>query len=469
MSANNTLKINIPKTATKQLKLQNCNAGKKLVVSTNWLPLFGFEANARVKEELIGIGKGIKVSLLEANDTQGKKVYTREYKSRKNNPIETMLDMRSQTLINQAFPEDTQTVHIQFTYGEILITPVSNRKATAIKQFKKSNNECFLACSSGVDALSMVKKGFKIETLLEYRPNEKRDKNDMTETGAINALANVEVKHLINEDIMNLDLEKIFKLCSKSNYINATLSLQCNDFSNSKAEKLKQLSLEDGSSSIDMVIDAINIISKFNFPTVLIENVPNFFTSDAGKILALRLNRLGYRTYCDKFDARDYGGLTSRVRGYLFATMLPSEFEMPKPTKRNKIPIWEMLNFDERISTGELRDVTHTSSLQEGLRTGRARLIKRDSLFSPSVLKSQNRQAKDSLFIYDDASDRYYFTSNKLLSELMGIKMNFDAVGGTLESEIIGQSIETPLHEALLDSINKHLIESKQILLKRLF
>ena len=37
----------------------------------------------------------------------------------------------------------------------------------------------------------------------------KRDKNDMTETGAINALANVEVKHLINEDIMNLDLNKI--------------------------------------------------------------------------------------------------------------------------------------------------------------------------------------------------------------------------------------------------------------------
>jgi DNA (cytosine-5)-methyltransferase 1 len=308
-----------------------------------------------------------------------------------------------------------------------------------------------------------------IETLLEYRPNEKRDKNDMTETGAINALANVEVKHLINEDIMNLDLEKIFKLCSKSNYINATLSLQCNDFSNSKAEKLKQLSLEDGSSSIDMVIDAINIISKFNFPTVLIENVPNFFTSDAGKILALRLNRLGYRTYCDKFDARDYGGLTSRVRGYLFATMLPSEFEMPKPTKRNKIPIWEMLNFDERISTGELRDVTHTSSLQEGLRTGRARLLKRDSLYAPTVMKSQNRQAKDSLFIYNDVNNRYYFTSNKLLSELMGIEMNFDAVGKTLESEIVGQSIETPMHEALLDSINKHLIQSKQILSNRLF
>lgn len=469
MSANNTLKINIPKTATKQLKLQNCNAGKKLVVSTNWLPLFGFEANSKVKEELIGVGKGIKISLVDKDDTRAKKVYTREYKSRRNNPIETMLDIRSQTLINEAFPEDTQTVHIQFTYGEVLITPMCNRKAAAIKQFKKSNNECFVACSSGVDAVLMVKKGFKIETLLEYRPHEKRDKNDMTETGALNAIANVEVNHLINEDIMNLDLEKIFKLTSKSNYTNAIFSLQCDDFSNSKAKILKEISLENGTSSLDMFIDAINIISKFNFPTVLVENVPNFFTSDAGKILIARLNRLGYKTYYDKFDARDYGGLTSRVRGYLFATMLPANFEMPNPTIKNETPIWELLNFDERIASGELRDVTHTNSLQDGLKTGRARFIKRDSLFSQTILKSQNRQAKDSLFIFDEVSNRYYFTSNKLLSELMNIKMDFSSVCGTIESEIIGQSIEVPLHERLLDSINVHIMEANQILLNRLF
>ncbi|WP_418181286.1 DNA cytosine methyltransferase (plasmid) [Aliarcobacter lanthieri] len=469
MSVNNTLKINIPKTATKQLKLQNCNAGKKLVVSTNWLVLFGFEANSRVKEELVGKGKGIRITLVDKDETNTKKVYTREYKSRRNNPIETMLDIRSQTLINEAFPEDTETVHIQFTYGEVLITPMCNRKAAAIRQFKKSNNECFVACSSGVDAVSMVKKGFKIETLLEFRPMEKRDKNDLTETGAINALANVEVKHLINEDIMNLDLEKIFKLTSKSNYTNAIFSLQCDDFSNSKAKILKEISLENGTSSLDMVIDAINIISKFNFPTVLVENVPNFFTSDAGKILIARLNRLGYKTYYDKFDARDYGGLTSRVRGYLFATMLPANFEMPKPTFKNETPIWELLNFDERIASGELRDVTHTSSLQDGLKTGRARLIKRDSLFSFSILKSQNRQAKDSLFIYDEVTNRYHFTSNKLLSELMGIEMSFCTVGGVIESEIVGQSIEVPMHETLVDSINKHLIESNQILTNKLF
>ncbi|WP_152633260.1 DNA cytosine methyltransferase [Aliarcobacter butzleri] len=469
MSANNPLKINIPKTATKQLKLQNCNAGRKLVVSTNWLVLFGFEANTRVKEELIGKGKGIKISLVDKDEANSKKVYTREYKSRRNNPIETMLDIRSQTLITQAFPEDTETVHIQFTYGEVLITPMCNRKAAAIKQFKKSNNECFVACSSGVDATSMVKKGFQITTLLEYRPNEGRDKVDMTETGAINALANVEVKHLINEDIMNLDLEKISKLCSKSNYTNATFSIQCNEFSNVKANSLKDISLENGTSSLDMVIDAINIISKFNFPTILIENVYGFFTSDAGKILIARLNRLGYKTYYDKFDARDYGGLTSRVRGYLFATMLPSDFEMPQPTKRNDIPIWEMLHFDDRILSGELRDVTHTNSLQEGLKTGRARLIKRDSLSSPTVLKTNSRQNKDSIYIFDDMTNRYYFASNKLLAELMGIKMNFNAVSTVVEGEIIGQSIEIPLHEQLLDSINSHIMKANQILLNRLF
>ncbi len=110
---------------------------------------------------------------------------------------------------------------------------------------------------------------------------------------------------------------------------------------------------------------------------------------------------------------------------------------MPKPTNKNNIPIWDLLNFDERIASGELRDVTHTSSLQDGLKTGRARLLKRDSLFAFSILKSQNRQAKDSLFIYDEVNEKYYFTSNKLLSELMGIEMDFDTVGGTIESEIL--------------------------------
>jgi len=394
MSFNN-LKVNIPKIATKQLKLQSCSAGKKLVVSTNWLPLFGFEANCRVKEELIGKNKGIKITLVHSNETKSKKVYTREYKSRKNNPLETLLDIRSQKIINDAFPKNTIQVHIQFIYGEILITPITNRKAAAIKQFKSSKNkETFLACSSGVDGLSMLKKGFKIETLLEYRPHEKRDKNDLSETGALNAINNFEVTHLINEDIMNLDLDKISKLCSKSNYTNATFSIQCDDFSNAKANSLKEASIQDGSTTIDMVFDALNIISKFNFPTVLIENVCGFYTSDAGKMLISRLKRLGYEVYLNKLDSTQFGGLTSRVRGYLFATMLPSKFEAPITTSKNDIPIWDLLDFDTRIKNGEFRDVTETKSLQEGLRSKRARLLKRSDIKSNCIMKSHCRFMK---------------------------------------------------------------------------
>ena len=127
------------------------------------------------------------------------------------------------------------------------------------------------------------------------------------------------------------------------------------------------------------------------------------------------------------------------------------------------------MNFDERIASGELRDVTHTNSLQDGLKTGRARLLKRCSMYAPTVLKSQNRFAKDSLFIHDEVSNRYYFTSNKLLSELMHIEMDFSTVGETIASEIIGQSIEVPLHEQLLDSINVHIIEATQVLTNKLF
>lgn len=465
------LHINIPNLATKQLKLQSCAAGKKLVVSTNWLPLFGFEQDARVVESLIAKGKGIKISLAEKDELQkSKKVYTREYKSRRNNPLETMLDIRSQKLINEAFPEDTEMVHIVFSYGEITITPITNRQSEAIKSFKKDTKlSTFLACSSGVDAVSLCKKGFSIETLLEYRPQEKRDKNNLSETGALNALANVEVKHLINEDIMNLNIAKIAKLTQGSSYTLFHISTQCDDFSNVKSLSLKDVSLEDGSTTIDMFLDALNLIQQFNFPTILHENVKGFETSDASKIFKARLARLGYKIYSGIYDARDFGGLTSRVRSYIFATMLPSEFQQPTVTCKNTTPLWERF-IEPLIIKGELRDVTECQSTIDGFKTGRARVITRDSLFSPTFLKSQNRQAKDSVFIKDEMRGRVYFPSNKLMKSLMRIKnMNFEAIGSTIEGEIIGQSIEVPLHEALLESVREHIAQANIQINRRLF
>lgn len=466
------LKVNIPQTATKQLKLQSCATGKKLVVSTNWLPLFGFEKDARVIEEVIAPFCGMRIRLANAQDVKTKKIYTREYKSRRNNPIETMLDIRGQKLLNEAFPEDTKTVHIVFAHGEILITPIADKKAQAIKEFKSTDKplNTFLAASSGIDGYSLSKQGFSIETLLEFRPNEARDKRDFTETGAMNALCNFPVNNLINEDIMNIDIEKLATLTSSSSHTFFHFSPQCDDFSNVKAKSLKDKSLEDNSSTLDMILDGLNIIQKFNFPVVMLENVAGFRSSDIGKMTISRLKRLGYSIHEEVCDARDFGGLTSRKRYYCVATLLPTPFKMPQKTKRNDTPIWDT-HIKPLIDEGSyFRLPASTKSLQDGIACGRARTITPSSLSIPTVLKSQNRMAKDSCFVVDE-DGVILFPRVKALQYFMGIDegINLEGVSDTIASEIIGQSIDVPLHEAWTSAVQEHIESSHSLLNNRLF
>ena len=465
-----TLNINIPELATKQLKLQNCTAGRKLTVSTNWLPLFGFDSNTHVVEELIGAGKGIRIRLATMKDRKPKKVYTRTYNARKNNPLETQLDIRGQKLLNSAFGASVTSVHIVFQYGEILITPMTNAKAEAISAFKESKTplSTFLAASSGVDGFSLSKQGFQIETLLEFRPNEKRDKRDMTETGAINALANFPVNTLINEDIMNIDIERITELTQASNHTFFHFSPQCDDFSNLKAKSLKDASLEDNSSTIDMILDGLNLIKQFNFPVVLLENVQGFATSDIGKMTVARLKRMGYSIHQEICDARDYGGHTSRVRYYMVATLLPVPFKMPIKSERNSSSIWNMVQ--DMIDANMFRIPSSTKSLDKGLECGRARVVTPSSVSIPTILKSQNRMAKDSLYVIDE-NKTVWFPKIEALMAFMHIDSNFnlEAVGEVIASEIIGQSIETPLHEAWTDSVREHIEVAHCQLNARLF
>ena len=464
------LNINIPEQATKQLKLQSCTTGRKLVVSTNFLPMFGFEQGSNIIEELIGTHQGIKIRLATQSDTKVKKVYSRTYKTRKNNPLETMLDIRGQKLLNEAFPQDTLTVHIVFRHGEILITPISNKKAEAIKAFKNTKIplSTFLAASSGVDGYSLSKKGFSIETLLEFRPNEKRDKKDLTETGALNALANFPINTVINEDIMNIDIENVAALTQNSEHTFFHFSPQCDDFSNVKANSLKEASLNDSSTTLDMILDGINLIQKFNFPVVLLENVRGFATSDIGKMTVARLKRMGYSIYDEICDARDYGGLTSRVRYYMVATLLPAPFEMPKKVIRNSKPVWNRIQ--TLIDNNHFRVPKSTKSIEKGIECKRARIITPTSITIPTVLKSQNRMAKDSVYAIGD-DGIILFPKEEALKDFMGIDNAFNLVSTseTIASEIIGQSIEVPLHEAFVDSIHEHIISSHNLLNQRLF
>jgi len=458
-----TINIHIPEQATKQLAIQKTSDGKrKLVVSTNWLPLFGFEKDTRVIERLIGDGnEGITIT--PANDaldfSKTKKVYSRQYKTRKNNPLETLLHIHGQKLLDAAFPAGTERVHILFRKNEIRITPVRNRAAERVEKAIKALEQgeimtAFSACTAGIDAMSLTDEGFQVQSILEWRPNEARDNQDFTETGALNAVANIPVKHIFNEDIGAVDLGLLSKCVKESPSTLLQISLQCDEFSNVKAKKLKDLALDDLSSSADMVYDGLRLIETVNPACVLLEQVPGFMTSQAGSLFETKLRKWGYHVHKAVMDSRDHGGLTSRKRFYLFATSLPSEFAWPADSARKDTPIW-----NEFIAPvlHTLRDVTHTKSMQDGLTCGRLRVIDRDSTCSPTFLKSQMRQAKDSVVIRD--GDRLLFPTVELMQALMMIPDRFstDAVSMTVASEIIGQSVDFTLHSRIIAAIAEHI------------
>ncbi len=113
------------KKMTKQLKLgrylQAGSEKKKLVVSTNWLPAFGFEPGVRVVEE---VSAGLLViRLASPNDQDTKLVYQRKYNNRKTNAEEVQLDIRSQKRLQEAFG-DADEVHLTFSPGKIAVRPV---------------------------------------------------------------------------------------------------------------------------------------------------------------------------------------------------------------------------------------------------------------------------------------------------------------------------------------------------------
>lgn len=123
------------KKMTKQLKLgryfQAGSEKKKLIVSTNWLPSFGFEPGVRVVEE-VRAGQLV-IRLATATDEDTKLVYQRKYNNRKTNAEEAQLDIRSQRRLQEAFG-DADEVHLTFTPGKITARPVGDfaQQATAL-------------------------------------------------------------------------------------------------------------------------------------------------------------------------------------------------------------------------------------------------------------------------------------------------------------------------------------------------
>jgi DNA (cytosine-5)-methyltransferase 1 len=194
------------------------------------------------------------------------------------------------------------------------------------------------------------------------------------------------------------------------------------------------------------------MIETVNPATVIIENVVGFAGSSAGELLRIKLRKWGYHVTEAVLDARQYKGITSRKRYYMVASVWPG-FSMPEAEQPVVKSIWPMI--ERHLDT--CRDITHTSTVHLGVETGRARLITRESTSAPTVTKSQARQAKDSVVISDNG--RYYLPSEELLRELNGFPkdVNLNSVSSTIASEIIGQSIEYPMHHQLMMRVRDHI------------
>jgi DNA (cytosine-5)-methyltransferase 1 len=452
-----TAQAHVPEVITKELQFANLGARRKIRLSTNWLPLMGFEAGIRHDVTALKHLGGLR---LTCADNGRQKVYQRRYNRRQNNPFETVVEIASQAVLNAAIPSYTERLHFTLRPGEILIRPLPNRTFSIRRRLKSEANPfaAMVAMTSGIDVRCLQDVGFHIDSILEYRPREGRDKHDLTETGALTVLANSQPRVLFNEDICQIDWEKVRDVMADGPQIAVLhVSLQCDDFSPAKGGNLRRQAIDDLSTTRDLVYDALRMVETIRPASVVLENVQGFANSGEGLLFKLKLRKWGYDVTDAILNAGDFGGNTGRERYYLVASVFPG-FKLPTPAANTEPrPLWEKI----RPYLDECREISHTKALHDGLTSGRARLITRGSELSPTILKSQARQAKDSVYI-DTGDGRYLLPSLRLLRFLNGIPedLHLDNVSAELACEIVGQSIEYPMHKQLMRALYAHIGEN---------
>ena len=325
----------------------------------------------------------------------------------------------------------------------------------------------FVACTAGVDIKAMEGEGFNACNILEWRPPEKRDFKkvinketgevttslvDKTDTGALCAAINSKNPRVVfNENIYVFNTNLVIDLIEAFNFLH--ISIQCDDFSNLKSKSEREKAVANLDTTCDMFIPALEFVEATGSPTLLLENVTNFATSIECALFTKGLKWMGYDVKQKIHNAKDFNGMTSRVRAYLFASKLGEDFEFPEKVSR-QAHAWNDI-IEPRIS--QLRDVSHCKSVVKGIETGRIRLIRPGDAVIPTVTKSQSRQTKDSCYVH--MNGRYYMPSNEILKLLMGIPddFNVEPFSAEIQTEIIGQSIEVPMHQAICAKVKQHI------------
>ena len=314
-----------------------------------------------------------------------------------------------------------------------------------------------VALTGGVDCAVLEESGFRVDTVVEYRPQEKRDKTDYTEMTSVSALVNSQPRVLCNEDIYTLNADRLASMVEGNPITCGHFSIQCDDFSNVKNNKQKADSVDDMSSTIDMFIPVLNIIDAIKMPVVVIENVPNFMNSMANDIFTLQLRRRGFKVHQDIFNAKDHGGYTTRKRMYMVATTLDAEFTFPAAIANPAQKVWEDI-IEPNLSEIMKHDVTDNKVIKDAFTTGRVRAIEQGKQFAPTLLKAQGQDTKDAVIVsHEGRAYRLPVAVQKLLN---GIPDGFDLNWAPIDkaAQIIGQSICCSLHHRIMQSVKNHIL-----------
>ena len=434
---------------TKELKVQTLPTGRKVRISSNLLRGFGFTPETRLGTEQLG-----QDLILRPQPDGPFKVHERGYADR---PRETVIELASQDLINRILPSAWDRIHFTFRPESITLRPLAPQLFAIRKSFRHADSlNAFMALSSGLDASVFKESGFRIRAALDWRPNEARDSKDLTESGLQTFLANHNPDIVINEDLASCNPQDIAALVKSRIGPIATLSigLQCDDWSNCKSPALKRIEMaEFRPSSRELGYYATKLIEALTPASVFIENVPGWHGSDPQAVLGAVLARLGYHVQAKVLNSADFGAYTARNRCYFVASIFPG-FRFPEPTGRNTVPLRSIL----RDEIPRMRDVSHTKTIAKAVESNRSRFTSLDATAAPTLLKSQGRMTKDSLY-FQGEDGRLLYPTTKALRILQGVPDTFDLtqVNNELAIEQLGQGIDFPLHRAVATALHEHL------------
>lgn len=448
-SEDNTHRFYVPKVATKQLKIAQSGDVRKLRVSSNLLPMFGFNTGQRIA--ISKLSNGVEVTF---DDAGKQKIYERNYKHRRNQPCEAILELANNEVMSN-FPSYCSRFSVEMRHGSVKLRQLLDRAFSARKALRSMENPAtmFAALTSGIDIYAAKQLGFAIAGINEIRPVEKRDTTDLTETGVLTAIANNEIGAVFNECIFQLDWQKVIDILDLPHIPVMHVSLSCDAFSTLSSGKYAEAGLH---TDRDMVFSLLDGIKRITPSVVVIEQVPGFEKSPEYQLFKIQMMRLGYYFTERKMDARDYGDVTSRVRFHVIASLYPGA-KLPEPTPRRTTPIW-----DEIIAPHleDCRDISHCKAIKDGYTTGRIRAVNKNKLYSNSPVKSDLRQAKDSLILEHEG--KLLLPSAGLRKALLSIPSDFNTkvVANVIESEIVGQSVSWGMHHQIMKCVKDHILEN---------